>query len=133
MAANNAPIFPVAPIVGIASLTSATALTARTNITGTAGLTQLTVATTNGKRVDAITVSAKGTTVAGAVDLWIYNGTTSFYFASIDITANTASTTNDPLTVTRTFANLVLPAACQLFVSETVQQDLNVFAFGGDY
>jgi hypothetical protein len=133
MAANVQPIFPALPSIGIASLTAAAAITSRNNITGTTGLTPLTPVSTNGKRVDAITVSAKGTTTAGAVDLWIYNGTTSFYFASLDITANTASTTNDPLTLTRTFLNLTLPATYQLLVSETVQQDLNVFAFGGDY
>lgn len=133
MSANLAPIFPAAPVVGIASLTSATAITSRANITGTTGLTQLTATSTNGMRVDQITVSAKGTTAAGALDLWIYNGTTSFYFGSIDITANTASTTNDPFTAAKTFTTLVLPPTYQLFISESVSQDLNVFAFGGVY
>lgn len=133
MAANTAPIFPVTPLVGIASLTAAVALASRANIAGTVGLTQLTPTTTNGLRVDNITVSAKGTTVAGTVDLWIYNGVTSVYFGSIDISANTASTTTDPFTLSKSFTNLVLPPTYQLFVSETVQQDLNVFAFGGSY
>ena len=133
MPANLAPIFPVAPVVGIASLTSATAVTSRANIASTTGLTKLTDVSTNGLRVDQITVSAKGNTSAGAIDLWVYDGTTSRYFGSIDITANTASTTNDPFTVSRSFNTLVLPPTYQLYVSETVQQDVNVFAFGGVY
>lgn len=133
MAANNAPIFPAAPVIGIASLVSATPITSRADITGTTGLRQLTATSTNGARIDQITVSSKGTSVAGTVDLWVYDGTTSHYFASFDITANTASTTVDPFTVSRSFTNLVLPATYQLFISETVQQDLSVFALGGSY
>lgn len=133
MAANTAPIFPVAPVIGIASFTAAVALASRANIVGTAGLTQLTATSVSGLRVDTITVSAKGNTAAGAVDLWVYDGVTSRYFGSIDISANTASTTTDPFTLSKSFTNLVLPPTYQLFVSETVQQDLNVFAFGGSY
>ena len=133
MAANTNTIFPNAPIVGIATLTSATALTSRANITGTTGLAQLTATSTNGTRVDAITVTGKGTTVASTVDIWLYNGTTSYYLTSIDVSAVTASTTVDPFTSTRTFTTLVIPATYQLFISETIQTDLNIFAFGGVY
>ena len=133
MAANTQSIFPNVPIVGIATLTSATALTSRANITGTTGLTQLTATSTNGTRVDAITVTGKGTTVASTVDIWLYNGTTSYYLTSIDVGALTPSTTIDPVTYTRTFTTLVIPATYQLFISETVQTDLNIFAFGGVY
>jgi hypothetical protein len=133
VAANTAPIFPLSPVVGIATLTSATAVTSLANITGTTGLTQLTPTSTNGKRIDAITVKGKGTTVASKLDIWIYNGTTSFIFDEFDVTATTASNTADAFILTKTYSNLVLPATYQLFVSETVQTDLNVFAFGGDY
>lgn len=133
MPANTAPIFPLTPIVGIATLTSATALTSRANITGTTGLTKLTDTSTNGTRIDQITVTGKGTTVASTLDIWIYNGTTSFYFTSIDISAITASTTTDPFTASKAFTTLVLPPTYQLYVSETVQTDLNVFAQGGQY
>jgi len=133
MAANTAPIFPLTPIVGIATLTTATAVTARTNITGTTGLTQLTATSTNGTRIDAITVKAKATSVAAIVSIWIYNGTTSFLFDEIDVTAVTAGNTTDSFELTQTYTNLVLPPTYQLFISETVQTDLNVFAFGGQY
>ena len=133
MPANTAPIFPVAPIVGIATLTSATAVTSRANITGTTGLVKLTDASTNGTRVDAITVKGKGTTAATNVCIWMYNGTTSFLFDEFDMSAVTAANTTDSVMLTKTYANLVIPATYQLYISETVQADVNVFAFGGVY
>lgn len=133
MAANTQPVFPNAPIVGIATLTAATAVTSRANITGTTGLTQLTATSTNGTRVDAITVKGKGTTSASNVFVWIYNGTTSFLFDEIDVAAVTPNNTTDSALVTKSYSNLVLPGTYQLFISESVQTDLNVFAFGGTY
>lgn len=133
MAANTSPIFPVAPVIGIGTLTAATAITSRANITGTTGLTQLTPVSTNGRRVDSIRVKGKATTVASALGVWIYNGTTSFLFDEIDISAVTASTTVDSFEVDVTYVNLTLPPTYQLYISETVQTDVNVFAFGGDY
>ena len=133
MPANTTPIFPLAPIVGTATLTSATAITSRANITGTTGLVQITATSTNGTRVDAINVKSKATSVASIISIWIYNGTTSFLYDEFDVTAITASTTVDSFTLTKTYNNLTLPPTYQLFISETVQTDVNVFAFGGTY
>jgi len=133
MPANTTPIFPLAPIVGIGTLTSATAITSRANITGTTGLVQLTATSTNGTRIDAITVKSKATSVASIISIWIYNGTTSFLYDEFDVTAVTASTTVDSFTLTKTYNNLTLPPTYQLYISEQVQTDVNVFAFGGTY
>ncbi len=133
MPANTAPIFPLTPIVGIATLTTATAVTSRANITGTTGLTQLTATSTNGTRIDSITVKGKATTVASNVFIWIYNGTTSFLFDEIDVPAVTAANTTDSALVTKNYSTLILPPTYQLFISESVQTDLNVMALGGQY
>lgn len=133
MAANAQPIFPSSPVIGIATLTGATAITTRANITGTTGLLQLTPVSTNGKRVDSITVKGKGTTVASILSVWLYNGTTSFLYDEIDVSAVTASNTTDAAIVKRYYSDLVLPPTFQLYVSQTVQTDVNVFANGGDY
>lgn len=133
MPANTTPIFPLTPIIGIATLTTATAVTSRANITSTTGLTQLTATSTNGTRVDAITVKSKATSVASNVCIWVYNGTTSFLFDEFEVTAVTASNTADSFSLTKLYNNLVLPPTYQLFISETVQTDLTVFAFGGTY
>jgi hypothetical protein len=133
MATNTSPIFPLVPIVGIASLVGATAVTSRANITGTTGLTQLTATSTNGTKIDAITVTGTATTVANIVDIWIYNGTTSYLYAEIGISAVTPSTTVSAFTTTVPFNNLVLPPTYQLYVSEQISGNLNVMAFGGQY
>lgn len=133
MAANTNPIFPLSPIVGIGTLTTATAITSRANITGTTGLVQLTATSTNGTRIDSISIKGKGTTVASIVSIWIYNGTTSFLYDEFDVSAITASTTVDSFSTTRLYQNFVLPPTYQAYISETVQTDLTAFAFGGAY
>ena len=133
MTTNTTPIFPLSPVIGIATLTSATAITSRANIVGTNGLAAITPASTNGKRVDSITVKAKGVSVASIVGIWLYDGTTSYMIDEIDVAAVTASTILDSFAVTRNYSNFTIPPTYRLFASETVQTDLNVFAFGGDY
>lgn len=133
MAANTKPIFPKTPAIGIATLTSATAVTSRANITGTTGLVQLTPVSTDGKRIDSIRVKGKGTTVASILSIWLYNGTTSFLYDEIVIDAVTASNTAISDLGSRTYSDLALPPTYQLYVSQTVQTDVNVFANGGDY
>jgi len=133
MAANTSPIFPLTPVIGVAELVTATAVTARTSITGTTGLVALTPVSTNGKRVDQITVKAQGTTVASILFLWLYNGTKAFLLDEIDITAVTPSNTVDAFSLTRTYQNLIIPPTYQLYISQTVQTNVSVFANGGDY
>src|SRR5574343_216381 len=133
MAANTQPIFPNVPYIGIATLTSATAITSRANITGTTGLTKLTDTSTNGTRVEAITVKGKATTVTSNVFIWLYNGTTSFLVDELDIAAVTASNTVDSFAITKTYTAIVVPPTYQLYISQTVQTDVNVLAYGGQY
>lgn len=133
MPANTSPIFPVAPIVGIASLVSATPVTSGANITGTTGLTLLTATSTNGTRIDSIVVRAQGTTVASKVQIWVYNGTISYLFDEIVIPANTASTTVETYYVSRGYTNVTLTPTTQLYVSQTVATNVNIFAYGGTY
>jgi hypothetical protein len=137
MPANTSPIFPLTPIVGVATLTAPTAITSRANITGTTGLVKLTDTSTNGTKVDQITVTAKGTTVANTIDIWVYNGTTSYLYYEIPVTAVTPNTTTiQAFTSTVVFANLVLPSTYQLYISSqvgTTSADFNIYAFGGQY
>lgn len=133
MAANTSPIFPLTPIVASGSLVSATPITTGTNITGVTGLTALVPVSTNGTRVDNITVRAQGTTVASTVYIWINDGTTSRLFDMIDIAAITATTVVDSAYVSRGYTNLTLPPTYTVYISQTVATNVNVFAFGGTY
>lgn len=133
MAAGTNPIFPQAPIIGIGSLVSNTAVTARTVISGTTGLTQVTANSTNGTRIDAITVKGQGTTVATIQDIWINDGTNSYLFDEIVLGAVTANTTTASAVNTIAYTNLTLPPTYRLFTSQQVSANVTVFAFGGTY
>lgn len=133
MPANTTPIFALTPVIGTATLTSPTAVTSRANITGTTNLTLLDTASTNGTRIDQIYIRAKETTVAGSIFIWIHNGTTSFLFDEFIVTAVTASNTAEAFNTFKSYSNLVVPSGSSLYVSSTIDQDFNVFAFGGDF
>lgn len=129
------PVFVQSPLVGSATLTSPTPITSRANITGTTGLVQLTPTSTNGKRIDWIRVVAKGSTTAGYVTVWMFDGTTSKVVDEIAVAAATVSATVTPAKTDQSYTDkgFNLQSTYQLYVSSTVAQDLNVYAFGGDY
>lgn len=134
MAANIAPIFPALANLACASLTAATPITPRADIVGTTGLTLLTVAgLANGSRIDALRVKAKGTSVASILFVWLYDGTTSRLLDEIDISAVTASATVDSFSAVRYYDTLALGTAQQLYISQTVATDVDVFATVGVY
>jgi hypothetical protein len=133
MPAGTSPIFPQVPIIGISSLVSNTAVTARTVISGTTGLTQLTANSTNGSRIDAITIKGQGTTVATIMNVWINDGTNSYLYDEISLGAVTANTTVASVSNTINYTNLTLPPTYRLFVSQQVSANVTTFAFGGTY
>lgn len=135
MAKTATPALPQTAVIGRANLTSPTALTTRTSITGTTGLTQLTATTSEGLRVDQIRAVAKGTTSAGLLSVWIYDGTTSTLWDEITVSAVTPSTTVAAHKSDTYYSinPLVLPATYQLYVSVTVANDLAVTAHGASY
>lgn len=113
---------------GNATLTSPTAITSRANITGVTGLVKLKDVTTNGTKCYEINWKSKGTSVAGQIFIWRYNGTTSFLMDELPIGGVTPSTTVASESNKKTYANLGLLATEALYCSVTVSQDLNVFA-----
>ena len=134
MAANTVPIYPTGVMLGVAALTAATAVTSRADIAGTTGLVQLAPASANGGfRVDAIRVVCKGTSVAGLIGIWLYDGTTSRLVDEIPVSAVTASATVDSFKAERTYATLSVTGTQSLYVSETVVNDATVYALGGVY
>lgn len=131
MAMTTEPVFPQTPKTFIATLTSPTAVTSRSNITGTTGLVALTDTTTNGFKLDNITVKAKETTVAGFVGIWLYDGTTSYLWKELEVTAITASTTVKSFELSTDYTDTNLIPAQRLYVSSTIDQDFTIFANGG--
>lgn len=133
MPMTNTPVFAQTPAVELATLTTPTAITSRANITGTTGLVVLATTSTNGKRVDSITVKSKGTSLAGILSVWLYDGTTSYLWDEIELPAVTPSTTAKSMNVAIFYTGKNLKSTEALYVSVTVQQDLNVFADTGAY
>jgi hypothetical protein len=129
--ANTIPITPLTPIVGIAS--SIATLTARTTIVGTTGLTALTATTTNGLRVDKLEIQLTVSSAAAIIFIWLYDGTNSTLFDEIPVAAVTASNTVPAFHTFKPYANLVLPSTYRLYCSTTINQNTNVFAYGGAY
>lgn len=142
------PVFTQTPYLKTLSLAAVTACTTRaptaTASLAAANITELTPVSTNGRRIDAITVSACSTaigaaTVAQIVGIWAWDGTTAYLIEEIDVAAVTPSATVDAFSTTwYPTIPLVLPAAFKLFASTTVTTTasttaLQVTVQGGDY
>lgn len=147
MAQNTAPIYPLTPYAVNASLAAVTACTTRaptvTASLAAANIIALCPASANGRRVDKIQVQACSSsitapTVAQTVQVWLWDGTTAYLIDEIPVTAVTPSTTAAAFVTSKSYTNLVLPAAFALYVSTTVTTTasttaLSVTLFAGDY
>jgi hypothetical protein len=133
MAANTTPIFTIVPHLGMVRI--ATSNTLRDG-TGTIG--DVLTATTNGTRVDRISISATSTTTAGMVRLFIYDGVSATRFwKEVPVAALTPSATVQAFTTTignsDPYPLLVLPAGYVLRASTHNAETFDVIAHGGDY
>ncbi|MEI6207288.1 MAG: hypothetical protein WCP20_10930 [Desulfuromonadales bacterium] len=151
MSANNLPINPVTPVSCFASLTAATALTSRAPIPtasiagliASSSLALLSDVSTNGRRVDKITVTAASTsmtsaTVALLVGIWQWDGSNAYLIDEITVSAQTPSTIVVAFQASRSYTTKALPAAHKLYVSTTVTTTASTTALtvcldGGDY
>lgn len=82
--------------------------TANTNRNGTGTIVTVFTGGTSGSRIDDIYIVATGTTTAGVVRLFLNDGTTSFLWQEILVTAITPSTT------VQVFSASLLNQACIL-------------------
>lgn len=123
------------PKVGIALLTTAdTSLTAPTTV-GT-----VLTAGASGSRIDYIEVMGVATTVAGLINLFLYDGSTYTLWQQIPVQAITTATTT-PSFVANLSSNgnanvmpLNIPTGYSLRATTTVAQTgVKVIAYGGDF
>jgi len=121
------PVFANTPVIGSAAIS-----TANTNRDGTGTIGSVLTGSANGTKVNEIRIKATGTTTAGMVRLYIYNGTTNFLFLEQAIAAVTPSASVKTEEYTLTFDNLVLPATYQLRASTHNAEGFNVLAIGAD-
>jgi len=134
MTANTSPIFPVAPRSQAMAVVGSGAIAARTSITGTTGLTLCFTPGANGSRIDTIRINGTGATLAGNLDFWVYNGTTSNLLTQTLISAVTLSATAAGFSTMLAFTDLVIPTGYALYCSsEVASQLVNTIVSGGDY
>lgn len=123
------------PKVGAALLTTAdTSLTAPTTV-GT-----LITAGASGSRIDYIDIQGVATTVAGLINLFLYDGSTYHLWQQVPVIAVTSSTTSPAFTAnlsSNTNANIMplcIPSGWSLrATTTTAQTGVKVIAYGGDF
>lgn len=127
--------YAATPKVGSALLTTAdTSLTAPTTV-GT-----VLTAGANGTRIDYIDIQGVATTVAGNINLFIYDGTNYILWNQVNVIAVTSSTTSPAWqavlssTGNANLMPLTLPTGYSLRATTSVAQTgIRVTAYGGDF
>lgn len=119
---------------------SATLTTADTSLTAPTTVGTVLTAGASGSRIDYIDIQGVATTVAGLINLFVYDGTTYILWQQIPVQAITSSTTVPAFTVllsSNTNANampLNLPTGYSLRATTSVAQTgVRVTAYGGDF
>ena len=122
------PAFAATPRIGVGQVTTAdTSRTAPTNVA------TIFTAGSSGSRIDSVVMEATGTTTAGVLRLWIYDGTNYRLFNETLVTAITPSTTVAVFTSSLSFNTLLLPNGYSLRATTNNSETFNIFAFGGDF
>ncbi|BDI27980.1 hypothetical protein CCAX7_000310 [Capsulimonas corticalis] len=125
---STAPIFTATPVISSAQIS-----TANTNRDGTGTLADIATGATNGTRIDRITVIATGTTSAGMVRLYIYDGTNNRLWKEVPITAIAPTAAISAFASVLPAQALILPNGYKLRASTHNAETFNVIAEGGSY
>ena len=148
MAVSSTPIFAQTPYILSTSFAAVTACTTRaptaTASLAAANIIQICPTSTNGLRVDYITLNAcssaiTAATAANCFGVWIWDGTTATLLNEIVVPVVTPSATVAAYTATYVYSNpLILPAAFRLYGSLGVTTTASTTAlqctvFGGLY
>jgi hypothetical protein len=108
--------------------------TANTARDGTGTLGTVLTAGASGSRIETLTITATGTTTAGMVRLFLYDGTTYYLWREVQVSAKTPSATDSTFTSTLSAIGLVLSAGWSLRASTHNAEAFNVLAtLAGDF
>lgn len=132
MAANTTPIFTLTPHVGQVETTGA-----NTSLAGT-GSNVMTVisGTTNGTTIENIHVKSVGTSTAGMIRLFLYDGTNTYLWHEIPVSAISQSGTVATFEADWVPANtlFVLPSGWSIkATTNNADSGYIIVATGGDY
>lgn len=111
--------------------------TANTNRdgTGTGPATAIFTAGASGSKIEEIKVKARGTTTAGMVRiyLWDGSGTDGHLVEEVPVTAITPSATVETFEATLTYDNLFIPTGWSVTASTHAAETFGILIFGGDF
>jgi len=131
----STPNFAATARIGSGLLT-----TADTSLTAPTTVQTILAAASGGSRIEMIEVQAVATTVAGLVNLFLYDGSVYTLWQQVPISAVTPSTTNPAFVANLSSASdvlilpLILPTGWSLRATTTVAQTgIRVVAAGGDF
>lgn len=126
----TAPSFAGTVLMGTGSVSSS----ADTSYTAPTHAVSIVVAGSSGSKIDEIRYQGIGTTLAGTITVFAYDGTTYHLIDCVNVPAVTASTTVAPWQYVKQYSNLLLSNGWTLCVSSTVASQLvKVSAFGGSF
>lgn len=135
MATSPYPIAAQVP-VSLSIALSATANTSRAVSTGVPTNAVLISPATNtsGVRVDQISINGTGTTVAGQVVIWLYDGTNGYPIDELAITVIAPSTTVAAFQLLKPYSSFNLQPTHKLYATSQVASQLAVVGMlGGAY
>lgn len=118
--------------VGVPKVWQQTLSVANTALDGTGTLADVLTAGASGSRIDRVRIKASATTTAGVIRLFIYDGTNTYFYKDVLVTAATPSTTVQSWEADITLS-LDLPATWHLKASTHNAEAFKIFALGGDY
>lgn len=110
--------------------------TANTNRDGTGTIGQFMLAGVSGSRVERVRIKATGTTTAGLVRIYTWDGTTYRLFEEVTVDAIVPSGTVESFEATITLGNVAamfLPSGSALGASTQNAETFIVTAIGGDF
>lgn len=124
------PQFASTLLVGSNVLSAA----AETSYTAPTHTVTIVTAGANGSKVEQVDFAGTGTTLAGVVQLYLFDGSTYHAQASQLVTAVTPSSTQAPFFASQFFSNLFLPNGWSLVAASfAASQLINVIAYGGSF
>lgn len=123
-----APAFAATPRCASVSIA-----TANTNRDGTGTIGTLFTAGSSGSKVEEVRITGAGTTTAGMVRLFLYDGSTYYLLTEVPVAAVTPSASVPAFMSNIVYDNLVMPTGWSLRVSTHNAETFKVHAFGGDF
>jgi hypothetical protein len=126
----SAPQFAGTVLMGAAAVSSS----ADTSYTAPTHAVSIVAAGASGSKIDEIRFQGIGTTIAGTITVFAYDGAAYHLVDAVLVPVVTASTTAPPWQLIKAYPNLVLSSGWTLYVATTVASQLvSVAAFGGSF